>query len=194
MPLAQLAEETGVAVLAVRHLNKQGGKPAMYRGGGSIAMIGTARTAMLVGKDPSDPDVRVLACTKANLGPKPKAWKYQIISKGFSLDGGNFDVGTIQWLGVADVDADDLVAESAEKDKSAVGKAVEFLKALLEKGPVPATEVYALGKKDGHKESTLRRAATLLGVVKKQKHDGKIAGWEWSLAVQGVAQAAEKSG
>src|SRR5262249_2417464 len=37
-PLAQLAQETGCAVVVVRHLNKGAGGNPLYRGGGSIGI------------------------------------------------------------------------------------------------------------------------------------------------------------
>src|SRR5262249_4630826 len=64
-PLARVAEETRAAIILVRHLCKWGGgQRAIYRGSGSIAIIGSARTAFLVARDPEEPDVRVLASTK----------------------------------------------------------------------------------------------------------------------------------
>ena len=50
-PLCKLADEIGVAVIVVRHLNKASGGQAIYRGGGSIGIIGAARCAYLVAKD-----------------------------------------------------------------------------------------------------------------------------------------------
>jgi RecA-family ATPase len=49
-PLRKIAEETGALILVVRHLNEQGGKQAIYRGGGSVGIIGGARTAWIVGR------------------------------------------------------------------------------------------------------------------------------------------------
>lgn len=51
--LARVAEHTGAAVVLVRHLNKATGGEAIYRGGGSIGIIGAARLAFTVGKDPT---------------------------------------------------------------------------------------------------------------------------------------------
>src|SRR5262249_22936941 len=68
-PLAKMVERTGAAGLAVRHLNKggaSGGNP-LYRGGGSIGIIGAARSGLLVARDPDDPERRVFAVTKSNL-------------------------------------------------------------------------------------------------------------------------------
>lgn len=65
-PLAKMAESTGCAVVVVRHLNKGGGT-VLYRGGGSVGIIGAARSGMLVAPHPEDDDLRVLAPTKNNL-------------------------------------------------------------------------------------------------------------------------------
>src|SRR5262249_19077317 len=67
-PLREFAERTGVAVVMVRHLVKRGGGQAIYRGGGSIGIIAATRSALLVGRSPDDPDRRVIAQTKNNLG------------------------------------------------------------------------------------------------------------------------------
>ena len=48
-PLAALAARHGVALLVVRHLNKSGRGHPLYRGGGSIGIVGAARSALLVG-------------------------------------------------------------------------------------------------------------------------------------------------
>src|SRR4029079_8173039 len=42
-PLSRLAETTGAVILVVRHLNKNTQGSALYRGGGSIGIIGAAR-------------------------------------------------------------------------------------------------------------------------------------------------------
>lgn len=76
--LARLAEEKGVAVLIVRHLNKSGGSQSIYRGGGSIGIIGAARSGLLVAKDPDDENRRVLASTKSNLGPLAPSLRFAV--------------------------------------------------------------------------------------------------------------------
>ena len=45
---------TGACVVVIRHLNKTGGANPLYRGGGSIGIIGAARAAMIVAPDPED--------------------------------------------------------------------------------------------------------------------------------------------
>ncbi len=46
-PIRDMAERTGTAVIAVRHLNKSVGLKAIQRGGGNMALIGVARAAVL---------------------------------------------------------------------------------------------------------------------------------------------------
>ena len=49
-PVKAMAEELGVAVVFVHHLNKGSG-PAIYRGGGSIGISAAARCVLVVGKN-----------------------------------------------------------------------------------------------------------------------------------------------
>jgi hypothetical protein len=60
-PLARLAERTGVAVVILRHLTKGGSTNALYRGGGSIGIIGAARSGLLVARAPNPALVAVTA-------------------------------------------------------------------------------------------------------------------------------------
>jgi hypothetical protein len=53
--LKGLAERTGVAIVAVRHLYKSVTGNPLYRGGGSIGIIGAARCGLLLAADPDDP-------------------------------------------------------------------------------------------------------------------------------------------
>ena len=59
-PLAELADETGTAILAIRHLNKGSGAKAIYRAGGSIGFTAAVRCSMLVGR--VDEDGQVPSC------------------------------------------------------------------------------------------------------------------------------------
>jgi len=76
--LAALAESTSCSILLLRHLNKGNGDP-LYRGGGSIGIVGAARAGMIVATDPDNADQRVLASVKNNLAPKPPSLLYQLV-------------------------------------------------------------------------------------------------------------------
>src|SRR5215216_945193 len=77
-PLGYMASRTGAAVVVVRHMNKGQGS-ALYRGSGSIGIVGAARAGLLVAPDPDDEGRRVLAVSKSNLGPKTSSLAYKII-------------------------------------------------------------------------------------------------------------------
>src|SRR5712692_10050640 len=78
--LALVAESTNCAVLIVRHLNKSSSDNPLYRGSGSIGIIGSARAGLLVTPDPYDENRRILATTKNNLSAPAPNLTYQIIA------------------------------------------------------------------------------------------------------------------
>jgi hypothetical protein len=86
--LAAAAAKTGAAVILIRHHNKVPGIPALYRGGGSIGIIGAARAAFAVVRDPDDGDHRLLTTVKSNLAPEAPTWGYSLV-----------DVPHLTWLG-----------------------------------------------------------------------------------------------
>src|SRR5262249_40869783 len=70
--LADLAERTGVAVLAVMHLTKDHQRRVIHRALGSVAFVAAARIVLAVAKDPEDEGRRLLLPVKNNLGaPAP---------------------------------------------------------------------------------------------------------------------------
>ena len=63
-PLAQLAERTKCAILIIRHLNKGNSPNSLYRGAGSIGIIGAARMGLIVVRDPNDEQMTILLLPK----------------------------------------------------------------------------------------------------------------------------------
>jgi hypothetical protein len=108
-PLAKLAEETGTAVVVVRHLNKGSGDNPLYRGGGSIGIVGAARSALLVAQHPEDEGRRVLASLKSNLAkPAP--------SLAFMLAEAANGAVKVEWKGETPLDAAALLAAPADDE------------------------------------------------------------------------------
>ncbi len=158
-PLARLAERTGAAFFLIRHLNKGGGGHAVYRGGGSIGIIGAARSGLLVGRDPDDAERRVVASTKNNLGMPPASLAYRVIP---SASGAPI----IQWEGESPHDARALlVGEEASPSEMGVGRACAFLSEALAQGPQPERVIEEHARATGISERTLKRAKKRLGIV-----------------------------
>jgi AAA domain/DnaB-like helicase N terminal domain len=185
-PLGRMAERTGVAILGIRHLNKNGGVSALYRGGGSIAIIGAARSGLLVGIDPDDPESAVLAPTKHNLAKRPESLKYRVIEASWELNGGRkITVSKIAWRGTSERTAQELVGPPQNEDElSAEEEATEFLRQELIDGPKAAKQVQAQAKARGLSWRTVRRAKKKADVISRK--DGYQG--EWVLEISKVAK------
>ncbi len=165
--LKELACRTGAAIVLVRHLNKLGHGIAIYRGGGSIGITGAARSALLVGTDPEDRNVKLLASVKSNLGPMPKSLIYSLETVG--------DVARISWGGESDLTANDLLTHPGGKKKSAGEQAAEQLADLLAEGPRTAKDVEEHLGELGYSENAIESARRKLKIrASKSSYDG---GW-----------------
>lgn len=186
-PLKELAEDTGAAVVMIRHLNKSGDAKALYRGGGSIAFSGSARSGLMVEGIPDDAEGWCgLAQVKGNLSRRTKTLLYRIVSAQVSQPDFPFDVPVVEWGGESDLSADQLFQKKdARKHAPEREEAKQFLMALLRKNPTPAGEVKKQAAQAGHSWVTVKRASTELGVIKEpvREEGGKraIKAWLWSL-------------
>lgn len=188
--LAELAEELGVAILAVRHLNKSGGSNPKYRGGGSIGLIAAARSGLLVAEDPEDSsgERRVLASTKSNLCPEPPALSYQLET----LPGSS--VARVAWEGESSFRAWELLEVSAGSEASALDEAKRFLREELIAGPMPATELKRAAANAGISWRTVERAKKALGVESVRHGFGADGTWRWELPDKGRQDAWRSKG
>ena len=160
-PLVSIARDTGTTILAVRHLNKTSGMSALQRGSGSIAFTALARSVMLASKHPYEDNVSVLAITKANFAPSNKSLSYSLV------DGQTGP--TIEWTGLVDITADDLVAE--QTPPNAVEQASQFLTSVLADGPLTTELLHEKAEEQGISVASLRRAKNYVSVITK-KIDG----------------------
>jgi hypothetical protein len=182
--LATVAERTGAAIVVVRHLNKTGGSRALYRGGGSIGIIGAARSGLLVAEDPHEPDRRVLASIKSNLAKRPDALAFRLVPDA------DRDVARISWEGVVDLDADALLGPRlTDSDRTAHNEAADFLREMLDAGPRAAGEVKTAARAAGIAERTLDRAKTAMAVRAVKEGFGADGRWLWALPNDGALSA-----
>jgi hypothetical protein len=190
-PSVRLTAELGVAALCVRHMTKGDGTNPLYRGGGSIAIIGVARSGLIIAKDPDDPEnSRVLASSKSNLGPPAPSLRYRILQGSQAHEGESreaVEAPSIEWLGTCDYTAMQLLSAVASAigpaSASALDTACAFLRAALASGPRLANEVLDAARAARISEATLNRARKQLNV--QTRRDGFGGPWVWALPPSG---------
>jgi hypothetical protein len=158
--LAKLGQRTGAAVLGVRHLNKNLRQPALYRGGGSVGIITSARIALLVGRDPDDQERFVLATTKCNLGPRAPSLSFRIEPSQHPA------FGIVCWIGESPHQADDLALQRRDtRGPTQHDRAVALLQQRL---PCAVSDLKGEAEALGISWRTIESAKSVLGVVSCQ--------------------------
>lgn len=200
--LAEVVGGAGACVLLLRHLNKQVGvSTAMYRGGGSIGIIGACRVGMLAARHPEDvsqadeetpPERRraprmVLSVTKSNLARRPDALMYTLRSNI------KWDVAQLQWEGVTSLTSDELLRPHVRRTLTKEQRAEALLTEELADEPRPGAEITKKAKGVGLSDSTVRRARASLGVIVTQEHREGQAGSVsmWALPVDDDEESTE---
>ncbi|MQA06848.1 MAG: AAA family ATPase [Streptosporangiales bacterium] len=161
-PLVRVAEETHTAVVIVRHLTKGDSDKAIYRGGGSIGIIGAARLGYTVARHPEEPDNphrAVLAGTKANITTMPASLGYHLVN--------DDDLGCahVEWEGTVDCTANDLLRPTTQAQAADDPTTVWLRSYLAEHGDSPFDEIRQAAEEAGIAERTLRRAGKRAGVL-----------------------------
>jgi hypothetical protein len=172
-PLKQVAERTNAAIVLVRHLIKSAGGTALYRGSGSIGIVGAARSALLIAHDPEEPNLRVIAQTKCNLGPLSPSLRFEPVQDRSGV--------RIEWRGQCGYAADDLLRPT--NHGKAVDLAKSFLIENLSAGPVPQPQIKSIAIERGLAFRTVERAKAELGIVSRREGFGRGSVVMWELQV-----------
>jgi len=178
-PLAALARKYSCAVLMVRHLTKDGRRRALYRGLGSIGLIGSCRSAWLIAADPQLPGRRVLAQEKNNLGPPQPSLAFEVVDAGGGLPG-------LSWLGPTDWTADALLTAVGSRPPrlGPIDRAKEFLAEALRDGSRTTRDLWAQAEPLGLTKPTLNRARKAMRLrTRRLFADGKLTSY-WMLPGQ----------
>lgn len=147
--LGLVAERTGCAIVIIGHMNKGGGKSG-YRGLGSIDITAAARSVLVIGKSPQDPQVRVMAHSKSNLAPQGSSIAFEIGDK-------------FRFIGECDVTVDELLNGFGRRD--VLGEAKQLLSSLLSDAPQPSKLIAEKSRALNISERTLKKAKKELGIV-----------------------------
>jgi hypothetical protein len=173
-PLKNMAERTGCTFLFLRHLNKLSGGPAMYRGGGSIAVIAAMRAALLVAKHPTDADRCVLAMNKCNVAAYPRSIVYRPEGSGLSA--------RVEWGDECELNANDLVGRPAGRAEESTSACEDWLRGLLAEGPAAQSDIMDRAKASGYSQRTVYRAKEALKVTSAK--EGFTGPWKWQLPAE----------
>ena len=189
--LSGLAERTRCCVIVLRHLNKSGGGNAIYRGGGSIGIIGAARAGFMCGRDPDDEtgQLRVFANIKMNIAPEPPAIGYRLVPD--ELRG----CGRIEWLGESQHRAGDLLGERSD-DRTEVDEAAGWLAGYLTDAGSEAArkDVFRDGRVAGFTDATLKRAKDKAKVTHRSEGFPRQTVWMLPVSPAGSPQSLTKYG
>lgn len=161
-PLSMTAEETGCAVVVVRHLTKAASGNAITAGGGSIGIIGAARSCLLVSADPDNPAQGIVAVVKANLCTRSASLKFSLVTtpNGYAR---------VEWRGESEHSADALIGANRDgEEKGQLKEAIDLLRWQLRDGPVAKKQLVKLADEEKISRATLERAATRLGLTREK--------------------------
>ena len=194
-PIAQLAEDAGVAVLAVMHLRKGAANEALDRVSGSVAFTAAARSVLAFGQaeddgeEDGDGDGRVLAHAKSNLGRLAPSLAYRV--EGVSVEHGDVTIPTSRLVctGEVDVHATELLSPPPTEDRTEVEIAAEWLADELGDGEWRASrDLKAAAKMADIRERTLKRAKQRLGIEDRREGFPAISEWRLPVGPGGLAR------
>jgi len=195
-PLKLLAERHGVAVILVRHLNRNGSASAQHRGLGSVAFTNLARLGLMFAPNPDTEGEVLVGRHKGNYGAPPPTLAFRITQVGEDEN-----MPRLTWLGERDTTVETALAAqtgtSADSEtRSATSVAVEWLIIYLADGPqlvnqIVADAIDAQIIEKGHLKPL--RTASERVCLKPPRKNGMSGGWEWELDPAKVPYPGERA-
>jgi hypothetical protein len=190
-PLKAMLQRTGCACVFIDHLLKKpkNGHPLEALAGAGSGLPAAARFVYVFGRNPDDPNERVLAPVKVNAIRADYSFVYEMADAAvFTKDGKEVEVGRLDLVNEqSEIDASQVIAfdgggkagDAATGVKGTI--AAEWLVGLLMFGTRDAAEVKQEGSSNGFSWRTLQRAAEKLAVTRKREGFGKGSKVTWRL-------------
>lgn len=181
-PVADLAADLNLAVLAIAHTNKSNGSRGLDRISGSLAFGAAARSVIAFGPDPADPEGeagsrRLIGHLKSNVSRRAPSLTAAIEVVQVETEDGPTNVPRLTVTGGSDMAAEDMLSTTTPEERSEREEAAAFLTDLLADGPIRSKEIKAAAENAGLAWRTVERAKTDLKIKPKQEGDG----WYWRL-------------
>lgn len=169
-PLTKLADENGLCVLGLIHVNKSTSSDPLTMLMASRAFAAVARFVLFVMADPDTDGLRLLGQPKNNLG------RTDLPTLAFNISGAcvaQTDEGPVwttrlHWLGETDRTIDDAITSASNPgtDPGATSEATDWLQDYLasQGGAAESKLAKDEGRKAGHSEDAIKRASKRLRV------------------------------
>jgi len=193
-PLVSMAQDRGITIVGVMHLNKKTDSAMIQRISGASSYGQMARHIIFVGHDPDDQATgmerrRAMIVAKSSYGGENTGQLYRVTTRAGDHPG-------IEWIaGTVERDAESLnpkppgVSREYEERR---GEAVDSLRDALAGGPRPGRDVESDLDALGFKRRQIDHASKVLDVVKRQVRDAAGARiWMWSLPSGDAAEPDE---
>jgi hypothetical protein len=178
------AERSGTAIVAVRHLTKSPSANPLYRGLGSIGIIGVARSGPLLAPDPADPERRIPAVTKGNLTRPPASLAFHLEDvPGTTVARLVWD-GERPWTATQLLQAHTDTAGAGPARHSVIEEARTWLRETLAAGPRLARELRREASERGIGRSARYAARKAEGIAIAKEHAVQGSG-VWTLTRTG---------
>lgn len=176
-PLAAIAERHHCAIVGIRHLNKDVGKDALYRGGGTIGFTGLARAVLGVARDPEDDERVILFSIKINVARRPPSLAYRLVAPG------PYDAAHVEWDGETRHTAEGLIGRDIDATRalSKTDSLAEAMRAIVaaNDGRMLSVDLYRALEADGWELSSQdmkMKARDRAGLI-SEKAGGLIGQW-----------------
>jgi hypothetical protein len=189
-PLAALADKSRMGILGLIHHNKSGSNDALQLVMGSKAFAAVARSVHTCIPDPDDETQarRLFATSKNNLG------RLDLPVLGFTItshavetaDDGTAWTGRLNWTGAVEASMQELMNRASvnDDDRTATTEAADWLADYLHQhgGAVASADAKRAALKEGHSDTTLKRARKKLRLIIDQS--GMPRRTYWSLPAE----------
>ena len=149
--LAQVAKDTGCAIVAISHMNKAEGLKALYRVTGSVDISGSVRSVMMLLRDPEEQDKRYFVQAKSNLSPLGAGIAFRISERGITFEE--------EIESTAEKLMKEFCTTTIGRPADKTREAADFIQEMLsDNRPHPAAECEERLKDAGFKQGTIKKA------------------------------------
>jgi putative DNA primase/helicase len=192
-PLAKMADERGVAIVAIIHFKKAGDVAAINKVSGSRGFTGAARTVWGFVRENAEHghDISKMLHIKSNIGPRSKGLAFELGHKVEVFRDDQVEhpsdryAPCIQWRdGEIEDDINDLLdQERTGQDRGERDDAADWLRECLADGRWPAKDIKRMASESGHSWATIRRAKDEVGARATRDGFGSSGIWYWEMPV-----------